>query len=385
MDDIKMQMVWSKFRSDLEALWGMVDKLSPVADREDEHEIRILAEKLAYILEEDASGTEKYLQDYISQFAGNEIEPCVEDYPDLQNDLSILKDVNFLTDIKKWGELHPQKFHKFVEVFKAIFAPPAKNGVTFRRSAYISLVTILENLLTSLLVVGTQAQIGIWGYRKKIQQLENSGLDLSNYPVETDLINKINRRRNLFVHKDGIIDQEFLVHETGMVKYENRRFQVNTPYLMESIQNVYLFGFLVFELCWDKWGGSRKIIDQLLVDALYSLLVKEKYDFAIRLAEHEGSRITDLNYFQMAIINQAIAYRDSGRVSEVQKAISQIKKPASDHIRLGRLILQKKYTEAYRLSIKLKQTQKSEYLPNWDWPLFRPVRSQARWKVLMEE
>ncbi|MFT3895293.1 MAG: hypothetical protein QM730_27020 [Anaerolineales bacterium] len=192
------------------------------ADKLDLEKKRKLSSGLAEIFGENADEVEKEIL---------QNSPCLDDLdviPDLRDDellkemMRQIQDEDFKDRLRQWEFRHPHKSHKLARLIFSLFGNPPISGFILRKSILITSVTFLEVLLESMYINHYLLQ----GCNKEEAIEKAEKLCVKSWVKRLDNLNKIEippqiafmckeqileaiNLRNLFIHNDGVVDQDF--------------------------------------------------------------------------------------------------------------------------------------------------------------------------------
>lgn len=390
MNDIEMKQIWIRFNANISALWMFADRISQVADAEDCKQISRLAEKVASLFDESPGEVEKELLQFVKVTDEAEVEPNMQDQAQFQDVIDAFQSGDFVNSAQKWLKRYPKKTRRFVGLIRSIFEPVAANGILLRRSSFVMLVSFLESFLVDLLTLYfsnnptikvNEHVLDRGPFPERLKLLGTTGADLTPFESMKQNTLEIIRRRNQFTHHDGIIDQDFLGKTTSKnPKFApGRRLRVSQPYLIQSIESIFQYSYLIFQKCWRAWvGGNYEEADKHFNDTLVGLLSQNHNELVVQLTGWEKEFHLSRLSWQVLIVNHAIALRDLGLKSEMHKLIdSEIRKPIPMQVRFAIHILKEEYDSAFILFSQLAKNGKLRQL-SADLPLFKPIQSDPR-------
>lgn len=396
MNDPDLKQIWMRFNGNIGALWAFAEKISAVADEEDQKQLSVIASKVAALFGDDPLEVENELKHsvYIAEETG--VEPILSEIADAKEVIEALSSDEFKSQVNEWVKDNPNKENRLIEFLRMIFEPQATHGVILRRSAFVLIASFFETYLVDLLSAYftinpnsslSQKDVKEGNFPSRIKLLKQTGVSFSQFVDLEKSLDEIIRRRNKFVHNDGIIDQSYLnvatVLNPNMIP--GRRLRISQTYLIESIETVYVLAYLIFQKCWRTWGKEKNPkADEHYGNILYTLLKQNRNRAASDLAGRRNNFIIRRKERQLITVNQAIALREMGEVVEAKKLLrAEIRMPASPAIELALHILRENYDSAYILMTHLLNQNPRERL--WsEWPLFRPVASDPRFIPLLE-
>ena len=222
-----------------------------------------------------------------------EVEPLYLENADVRTTIEAINTGDFQSHALKWYRQNPRKGIKFLEIFNSMFEELPASGILLRRSVLVILVSFLEQLFLDLFAAYYTLHLKLeqsatnfkpneysdqdndpeidlpeaqeWaskcmrgGIGERIKRLEAIGVDCSLLTEYQSEIQEIVKRRNLFVHKDGVVDQNYLDHipfdeVTARGFSIGRRLVVSTAYLQHAIEITTIYGLLLHQICWREW------------------------------------------------------------------------------------------------------------------------------------
>lgn len=205
--------------------------------------------------------------------------------------------------------------------------------------------------------------------------------DLKSWPSFIELT----ERRNLFVHCDGIVSDQYLkACEKHGVNIEKDlcigdRLKADRKYLRQSYETLYELGIKLSQVLWRKL--SPKNLDEAdasLSHFTYELLIEENYrlaiillDFACCTLKKWSAESTRLIY----IVNRALAYKFSGDNETCQRILNSHDWSAcGENYNLCVSVLQDDFEKAKNIMLKIGKdgcVSEADYL---EWPCFKIFR-----------
>lgn len=96
-----------------------------------------------------------------------------------------------------------------------------------------------------------------------IKKVKVKALDFKPFVSYADRLKEIHERRNVFVHRNGVIDKKYLdCISTADARARDfalgKRLRIPRRYILEAIDVVRLAGFLLIQICWRKWATSER-------------------------------------------------------------------------------------------------------------------------------
>lgn len=396
VDDRQMRLIWTRFKSNLGALWVFADKISIIADDEDRKQISYLAQRMAKLFNENPSEVEKELIQLITIADETEVEPNLLEKPELQEVFNAFQTGDFVESAQKWLKRFPKKRNQLIDLIISFFDPSTANGIILRRSAFVLLVSFFETLIVDLLTLyftahssspSSERIITRGTFPDRLKLLGTTGVAFGPFDDLKKEVTEIILKRNLFTHHDGIIDQAYL----DKTQYKNphfsvgRRLRISNDFLLNVIEMIYQYSYFIFQECWRSWvKGNYKQADLHYVNTLYSLLSQNHNQLVARLASREHSFKLARRERQTIVINHAIALREMGLVNEAIRLVeAKIPKPATLTVNLALHIIRKENESALVLFARMAKNGKIKGM-SADWPLFKPVLTDQRFAPFLE-
>ena len=209
-----------------------------------------------------------------------------------------------------------------------------------------------------------------------------------NLPVWNQFI-EITQRRNLFVHCDGIVSNQYLNTckenkcDIKGIKL-NQRLNANNKYFTKAYECLYEIGSKLTHTIWRKLlKEDIENADIKLNSICYDLLNDRQFEladvlleFAIKQNKHHND--ASENRF---IVNRALSLSLNTKNDEAEKIMNNKDWSASsDDFKLANFVIRKDYEKAYKLMKKIGadgEVNKEDYR---SWPLFFQLRKEAKFK-----
>ncbi len=329
-----IQNVWLRFNSNIGALYAMFENIPSFADQIDKTKIKEIANELAFIFKDKPEIVENDISKYI---------PSVDDldvYPDFHKDDSIKEIIHAFQDqeikdaMLQWEAKKPYRSERFKRLFSSVFNNPPMNGVLIRRSMLVSLVTFLEIFLegtyiSHYLALGeikesaqkTTDKLMKGGWQKRLENLQVIGLDTSITSKYIGEVFEIAQRRNLLVHNDGVVDDDYKKRISN--RYEvGDNLLVSTKYFQRAIDIFHILGFVLSYSQLEQYEENRQALYNKLDEFVLDSLGRKRYSLVLELSENSANLNFPENKQQIVMVNRAIAYRELGRIEEVERIVS---------------------------------------------------------------
>lgn len=386
------QSIWMRFNSNIGALYSFFEKVTELADKTDREKIKAISAKVAGLFRDNPEEVEKEITRFIPSIDDLDIYPDIRNNESAKEILEEFKETSFIEEVKEWEKKHPFKSRKFAEILFSAFTDPPMNGVILRKSILISLVTFLEILIQDVFVSHFLAQGETKkkalelaeemskGWGKRLSNLEKIGLGTLAQSVYREEIIEITKRRNLLVHNDGVVDEDYL--EKAPQKFKSLKpgsiFIVSTKYLQRALDIAYTFGLYLCIVQWKKNNISEseqsKEIDKLLIPALN----QKRHSLVLEVTNHLSDENLPKQAPQRFLTDRAIAFRELGQTKEVRKIVSKLEKLDihwSNSVAIA--MLKNDITE-------LQKALKNKAIPPniSSWPLFDPVKNEIWFKQI---
>lgn len=205
---------------------------------------------------------------------------------------------------------------------------------------------------------------------------------LDSWPVFIELA----ERRNLFVHCDGVVSEQYLtVCRKHKAKIDPKvlvgeKLQAEKKYLRQSYEVLYEIGIKLSQVLWRKLS-PRDIekAESSLSHFTYELLIEENYklaknllDFAcctLKKWDSEGSRL-------VYVVNRALAYKFSGDNETCQSILeSEDWSACGDNYQLCVAVLKDDFEKAKTLMLRIGSAGSVSEVDYAEWPCFKDFRS----------
>lgn len=209
-------------------------------------------------------------------------------------------------------------------------------------------------------------------------------------------------RRNLFVHSDGVVSQQYLdVCESEKallagVKKGNQ-LVVDRVYFESAYKTLYIVGIKLTQMLahtvYDKqFPNDYSAIDSILIDNVYELITEELYDVAISVSEfvHDDEYLglkhtaNDKCYI---LLNFAQAYKWNGQTEKCKELLNKVDCTVwKDELLIPKFTLEGEFNIVYE---KMRTVGKSSSVltpENYrQWPIFKELRKEVEFIQLFKE
>ena len=387
---------WINFNSNFGALYTFFQNLVETADNLDFERKRKLTTGLAEIFSEDAEEVEREILQY---------SPIVDDWdvvPDLREDASLkemmrqIQDEHFITRIRQWEIRHPHKSHKLARLIFSLFGNPPISGFILRKSLLITSVTFLEVLIESMYVnhyllqgcskeeaVEKADKLSVKNWIKRLDNLTKIGVPQHVAFMCKDEILEIVHLRNLFVHNDGVVDQDFLKWYSDDIRSKLKPgnvLAVSTKRLQNILDLIFSYGVVLCQIHWSLYEPNshqrKDKIDQLILTSFD----EKRYSFIIQLSER--LMVLDLasRIKQRLQVDKAVAFRELNLPVEVNRIVDELEHAEHDwQIAIAISTLKKDYSA---LRAQLAQAHSKYDIQKYaHWPLFEPIKNEVWFRI----
>ena len=194
---------------------------------------------------------------------------------------------------------------------------------------------------------------------------------------------EIAKRRNLIVHNDGVVDMKFI--EKATQKYKSLSLGsilvVSTKYFQTAIDAIYSLGFLLCLTAWQSTKMAPKEQSQKFTELIFSSFDYNRYDLVLELTSDLKALKLSPETSQTLQVNRAIAFRELGNKSNVQKIVSNLSQtPHNWTIDIAVAMLNENYID---VESQLKHAAATKDISTINsWPLFNHVRDQPWFKMV---
>ncbi len=403
--DKLFNQIWFRFNSNVGSLLMFSREITTIADRLDQEKIHEVAADLAHVFGDEPADVEKELLEFFPSLDHLEIYPDFRQNPDVKEIFAFFQTGEFKKRTLDWVFEHPAKANKLANVINTEFNEPPNNGIILRRSALIQLTGFLELLLQDLffaylylhpdnkLAQQDNAMLKIWaqdqaeikmkgGWRKRIENISALEADLGSTEQYLDDLIEITQRRNLMVHNDGVIDDDFLERIPDRYKNEKewkpgQTLVVSTEYLQRAFDVTHLIGCILNQAIWRKWAGtSPKKASETFSNFIFTVLKQERYQLVSDLADFSVSLSLPKKISQIVKVNQAIAFRETKQHNKLQRSISELSRSnPSLPIQIALSVLRMDYKNTQILLVHAANKNLLKNISK-DWPLFYPIKNE---------
>ena len=205
--------------------------------------------------------------------------------------------------------------------------------------------------------------------------------DLDSWPTFIELT----ERRNLFVHCDGIVSEQYLkVCKNNNVNVEKDiligcKLKADKRYLKHSYETLYEIGLKLSQVLWRKLAPKDiEKAEDSLSHFVYELLIDENYKLAINLLDfacctlRKWSTESDRLIY---VINRVIAYKFSGEEAKAKTILeSQDWSACGENFQICVSVLRDDFDKAKKIMLSIGKSgcvSEASYL---EWPCFKVFR-----------
>lgn len=227
-------------------------------------------------------------------------------------------------------------------------------------------------------------------------QLEVSTLTVFN--GFSDFV-EITQRRNLFVHADGIVSDQYIkVCKNHKALDENIQAGAKLDVSRECFEKAYhvlyrigiMLTFTMLNILFKKGDDDVKVeIDEKLIEYIYYMIYTEQYADAILISNFalgKSFKHNQINRVYYAL-NLAQSHKWLGNEAECKKALKQIDWTACLHeLQLPKHVLLGDYKSAYACMEHIGNTNKIISPAAYrEWPIFKELREEEQFKQTYEK
>ncbi|AJH14822.1 hypothetical protein [Myroides profundi] len=205
---------------------------------------------------------------------------------------------------------------------------------------------------------------------------------------------EITERRNLFVHCDGIVSNQYLKvckeNKCNISEIElNKRLTISSEYFKNAYECLYELSTKLTHTIWRKLiKEDIQFADEKLNEICYNLITNRQFNLADILLDFACKQIkfyndSAKNYYT---VNKALSKYLQDKTDIAREIIdSKDWSASSDDFKLAHLILMKKNDEAYLLMKKIGKNGEVNKDHYKIWPLFYKLRKEERFKEVFRE
>lgn len=207
---------------------------------------------------------------------------------------------------------------------------------------------------------------------------------------------ELTERRNLFVHCDGVVSEQYLkVCDRHGVKFKDRPsvgdvLECDRDYLKRSYENLYEIAVKLVQVLWRKFQpDSIEKAEVNLTEVTYELLVEEKYRLAKKLLDFSCEVLKKWNSDvdrRIHIINRSLAYKFSGSQEKSLKILdAEDWSACGDNFQVCLCVLRDDFDGAKDVMIRIGSdgVVKEEFY--MEWPVFKSFRESDQFDQAFNE
>jgi hypothetical protein len=217
----------------------------------------------------------------------------------------------------------------------------------------------------------------------------NKGLEIWPKFIE------LTERRNLFVHTDGKVSNQYLsvcrkygVELNNEVKL-GEILEVTPEYWQAAYECVFEIAVKLTHVLWRKLAPQDRLTaDENLNTICYSLIMDKNYKLARILLDFacDLKKFADETKERMLIINRAQVYKWLNMPDETRRILaSRDWSATSDKFKLAKAVLLDDYSEADKIVKRIGKNGEMKKQFYRDWPLFQEYRKSASFSTLFKD
>jgi hypothetical protein len=392
--------IWYAFQSNLGALRLFSEEVSKLSDQLDRDRIRELAKDMADIFGDDPKQVEVEMLEFTPSLENLDVLPDVRQNPQAQETFKSLRDSRFKSRVTRWSHLNPQKSYKLSDVLGDYLVHPPLSGILLRRGTFVTLIGFLEQLIENLLygyhysflnstdgltveeqeeAARRKAKNAISstdGWRGRFRIFQKLGIDIGKAQDYCDELIEMTQRRNLLVHKDGVIDRTYIRYvPDGFIPdgaEAGKILLVSPQYLTRAFDVISVFACAITQSCWRQrlFGGRKNLANKALDLFIFFELRKKRYEEVVELAKVSKQFKLPDTYVHMIQVNQAVAFRNLELFPEMREVLSELSEAGTEWwIDVAQSIFQEDFQ---KVQLLLAQAAKNNVLKTVTpfWPLF---------------
>lgn len=214
---------------------------------------------------------------------------------------------------------------------------------------------------------------------------------------------ELTERRNLFVHSDGIVSQQYI----NICRNENvplpkeitkgSQLSVDKDYFEKAFMTLYIVGIKITQmLCHTiynrQYPNDYSAIDKILINNVYELISEELYDVAISVSEFANDdKIIGKKHNGhdkcFILLNYAQSYKWSGQDDKCKELLAGIDCSTwKDELLIPKLTLEEEYDQVYA---KMRSVGKGSDILTPEsyrqWPIFKEIRKEKPFASVFKE
>lgn len=214
---------------------------------------------------------------------------------------------------------------------------------------------------------------------------------------------ELTERRNLFVHSDGIVSQQYIsVCRNEKVQLpkditKGSQLKVDKEYFEKAFKTLYIVGIKLTQmLChtvYDKqYPKDYSAMDKILINNVYELISEELYDVAISVSEfaHDDKSIGKKHNGHdncFILLNYAQAYKWNGQDDKCKELLAGADCTTwKDELLIPKLTLEDKYDQVYA---KMRSVGRGSDILTPEsyrqWPIFKEIRKEKNFADVFKD
>lgn len=390
------------------ALWQLMQTIRHTTDQVDRDRVRRYAHTLSRLLGEPADDLEHQLVSLLDSTFSQEIMPDYRETADFKQLMELNHDQTLIKKIGQWQKEHRLEAHRVVDMFAEIANYPPVSGVFLRRGAFILLMSFFEDFFKDLFYIHYLRSTGLTtppspeveaklrekaakDYKKewdeRFETLKHYGVEDTTLHGYIPEISEFWERRNVLVHRNGRIDDKYLKQEKASPQAQlGQIILVSDAYLARAIDTVTALGWKMLLGCWRAWVSPRYStnLHRFVSRVSYGLLRDQRYDLTAQICARylHGQKKLNSYITQTICVNHGIACQRRGDAQSLEYVLGRLKRAKDWRIKIAYDILNGDSQSAYGKLVHAKIKGELAELDG-QWPLFDPVRQEARFAVLL--
>lgn len=213
---------------------------------------------------------------------------------------------------------------------------------------------------------------------------------------------ELTERRNLFVHSDGVVSQQYIdvcKSENALLKgvSKGQQLTVDREYFEYAYKILYIVGIKLTQMLahtvYDKqYPNDYASIDSILISNVYELIAEGLYDVAISVSAfvHDDDYLSSKHTAHdkcYILLNYAQAYKWNGQPEKCMKLLEEADCTTwRDELLIPKFTLEEKYDLVYEKMRAMGDTSNVLTPENYrQWPIFKELRKEAEFAVVFKE
>lgn len=213
---------------------------------------------------------------------------------------------------------------------------------------------------------------------------------------------ELTERRNLFVHSDGIVSQQYINVCNSEKAYDKNvtkgsQLAVDKDYFEKSFKTLYVVGIKLTQMLahtvYDKqYPNEYSDMDKILISNVYELIAEEMYDVAISVSEfaHDDRYLGtkhNANDKCYILLNFAQAYKWNGQDDKCKELLGSADCTIwKDELLIPKFTLEDDFETVYH---KMRTVGKSSSVltpENYrQWPIFKKIREEEEFAKVFKD